>query len=227
MILLIYEITACVLAVLGISLLIAMEYAKLMRFRAQSKIQTYSAKHACWITPGRAIYDLERYDRKIGVYCIASVISLLLSIVLLIIYAQYTNIAVAHGSYDNVHNYQTISEIKECDRYGYIESKLPNNTSDCIIIFFKYGCDDCAVIHDDLMAYIADIKYPVYFVSSRSDIGKPMIDKYDVPEVPAVTVVLSDDFVTKKLCTSDKTFDKDNFDIVLEYLSDNKKGVLP
>lgn len=66
----------------------------------------------------------------------------------------------------------------------------------CIVVYYKYGCPDCADVHDDLVAAI-DSQPGAYVVYSGTEDGKRLLEAYPVEQVPSgVYVVKNDPTVT-------------------------------
>lgn len=113
------------------------------------------------------------------------------TIILILIFSKYNKMALKYGAYDNIQLAQTIDKIKSSESVGFTESEnIPDDLRGCLIFYFKYGCPDCGAIHDEFMDYIKtnSIKN-IYFVSSRSERGKKLLEQYPVDEVPAIVYV--------------------------------------
>lgn len=64
-----------------------------------------------------------------------------------------------------------------------IENKLPQNLNGCTLIIYRYDCPSCHDIHADLVDKLKN-QNKVYYVCSRSEQGKQIVEEYNVPEVP-------------------------------------------
>ena len=72
------------------------------------------------------------------------------------------------------------------------EDRLPANLKGKVLIFFRFDCGSCHDTHDELMKLIQGYD-GIYFVCSRSEQGSPLIDKYNVGEVPSAVYVPNGD----------------------------------
>jgi hypothetical protein len=168
----------------------------------------------------------KKLKKQINILTYAAMVFILLTMADAGIFLYYTNIAVKHGSYDHIELGQTLADIHEYSEKGFIESELPDDLTGKIIIYFKYGCDDCKGIHDSLMQYISDNSLTdIYFVSSRSKAGKKLLEKYPVAEVPSAIYIrqkestVSDMFMEKLYVKSDSDeiqFRQEGLDILIE-----------
>lgn len=74
------------------------------------------------------------------------------------------------------------------------QSDIPSDIetrTQCLILYFKFGCPDCAATHKDIEAAVGHLD-DTYWVSSRSDIGRKLLEKYPVPEVPSAVYIKKD-----------------------------------
>lgn len=60
-----------------------------------------------------------------------------------------------------------------------------------ILIYYRFGCGDCEAVYDSLKTATAG-KEDIYWVASRQSVGRELLQKYAVPEVPAGVVILGD-----------------------------------
>lgn len=60
-----------------------------------------------------------------------------------------------------------------------------------ILIYYRFGCGDCEAVYDSLKTATAG-KEDIYWVASRQSVGRELLQKYAVPEVPAGVVILDD-----------------------------------
>lgn len=71
------------------------------------------------------------------------------------------------------------------------ESELPEDLTGCIVIVYRWGCQDC----DDVMPVLRNrlSENPaVYYCSSRSPQGKALLEQYPVAQVPAGIYIAHD-----------------------------------
>ena len=134
-----------------------------------------------------------KLKKRINIYYICAFGCLLLAGTAITIFLMFNSIALQYGAYERVQLAQSLDEIHECQIKGYTESpNIPDDLGGKILIYFKYGCPDCAAVHDSLMEYIKqyDVK-DIYFVSSRSAKGKQLIQQYPIDEVPSGVYIRS------------------------------------
>ena len=75
-----------------------------------------------------------------------------------------------------------------------IESKLPddlNTLKQSVIIYYRFGCPDCDAVYPELSKIFSQIDN-VYWIASRSEQGKTLLEKYPVNEVPTAIYIKSD-----------------------------------
>lgn len=126
---------------------------------------------------------------------IATLLFFALSLFCMFVYAYYNNRALSFGAYDDFTKTETISSIREKTAKGFIDQsdELPEDLSGCVLIYFKYGCPDCADIHDDLMTAMQSVSTEkIYFVSTRSEKGKTLLEKYPMSEIPSAVYILNE-----------------------------------
>lgn len=109
----------------------------------------------------------------------AFVIFVLTILGIAILFASY-NIATKHGLYTTD---LTINQLYNGIKNTPVEDKLPEDTSGCIILFYKFGCKDCEAIYNELLEYTKN-KPKIYWVSSRSEQGKALLENYPIESVP-------------------------------------------
>ena len=100
--------------------------------------------------------------------------------------------------------------------------ELPADKSGCIIILYRWGCDDCENAHKQLYQTIQD-NTGVYAISTRSELGKSLVEKYGIIEVPAAVYIENDaeNKYTKKYLVQKNKFDKTQINRLFE-LRDKK-----
>ena len=94
--------------------------------------------------------------------------------------------AKTHGMYQSIFDItweKTINGIK----LSPIEDTLPENKDDLkgsLIMYFKFGCPDCEAIYEEQQEKLKGIN-KLYWVSTRSEQGKELMQTFPVTEVPA------------------------------------------
>lgn len=90
-------------------------------------------------------------------------------------------IAKQHGLYDyDIKPKDFVSALLNTPK----EDNLPDNINDSLILYYRFSCSDCEDIYDDLR--LSFLGYDnVYWISSRSEQGKTLMEQYPVEQVPA------------------------------------------
>lgn len=98
--------------------------------------------------------------------------------------------AKSHGLYYSIFRLKW-GEMNRHTKLSPEESELPDDLSNTIIIYFKYGCPDCEAIFKDEKRALKNTPN-VYWVSTRSKQGKKLLKTYEVLEVPAGVYINAD-----------------------------------
>lgn len=100
--------------------------------------------------------------------------------------------------------------------------ELPTDKSGCIIVLYRWGCDDCENAHKQLCQTIQN-NTDVYAISTRSELGKSLVKKYGIIEVPAAVYIENDteNKYTKKYLVQKNKFDETQINRLFE-LRDKK-----
>lgn len=103
-----------------------------------------------------------------------------LCIIMAAILVILTTAALRHGLYD----YElTVPQLITGLRYSPEEDTLPEDLSDSLIIYYRFTCDDCEDIYDDLRQSFLGYEN-VYWISTRSPQGEALREIYPVEQVP-------------------------------------------
>ena len=109
-----------------------------------------------------------------------------------------------------------------------IEDTLPKNQENLqnsLILYYKFGCDDCEAIYKDLQEQTKHLSN-VYWVATRSKQGIRLRDTYPVTEVPAGVYITSRNTgVTKNLVQTVNqkvVIHQTNLDFLLSMLEESK-----
>lgn len=102
------------------------------------------------------------------------------------LYAANVRTALSHGMYD-ISN--PISDLSRINRRTPVESALPPDTDGALIVYYRYGCPDCEAVYDELKSKLDARGTPYYWVSTRSDQGRALLDEYVVDDVPSVLYI--------------------------------------
>lgn len=103
------------------------------------------------------------------------------------IYSVIFSNARKHGAYGDFFKKETLADIKYHIEKGFIDQsdEVPDDPKGCVIIFFRWGCDDCINVHDAMLEKLKEYDlFKTYFVSSRSDRGQELINQYPIESVP-------------------------------------------
>lgn len=68
------------------------------------------------------------------------------------------------------------------------EDTAPNNFKNTCIIYYRFTCDDCEAIYNDLRTTFLGYDN-IYWISTRSDQGKKLTEKYPVTQVPSAVYI--------------------------------------
>lgn len=117
------------------------------------------------------------------------------SVILVIITAVYAVFvvptfvtALSHGMYKID---TSLSDMSYNNAHTPPESKLPDDYKHKLIIYYRYDCHDCHAVFEDLKKETAD--YDVYWVSTRSEQGKKLMEEFPPQEVPTGVVITESD----------------------------------
>lgn len=61
---------------------------------------------------------------------------------------------------------------------------VDNVAGGTIIMYYKFGCEDCEAVYKDLKAAVENVN-DVYWISTQTENGKALLEKYPVTEVPS------------------------------------------
>lgn len=90
-----------------------------------------------------------------------------------------------HGMYDyNISVPQLITSITNTPE----EDTIPEDLHNTCIIYYRFTCDDCEAIYDELRTTF--LGYPnIYWVSTRSEQGQALTEQYPVSQVPSAVYI--------------------------------------
>ena len=140
----------------------------------------------------------------------------LCTIGVLLVYAEAT----LHGATQEHLSRMPISEVIERTFRSHRQSGLSDEDAgslrDCYIIYFKFGCRDCLETYDELQKFLKENEpeAPVYYISTESEIGRKLLGKYGIAEVPGLVYIYPDGvtFLGKVLYYRSRDVDKAIFD---------------
>ena len=75
-------------------------------------------------------------------------------------------------------------------------SLIDTSVGNSFILYYRWDCNDCADTYKDIKAYIDEhpIDIPIYYISSRSETGQALLEKYNVGSVPSLIYVYPNEF---------------------------------
>ena len=182
-------------------------------------METYSKKNQGWVL----MCELSK---------LILIISTILALTSVSIYAIYNRKAISHGAYDNIQYKQTLSEISQHCKEGYCEN-LPEIADGNIFIVFTYGNEECEAMHDELTDFLSAYpKNTVYFISSKSNTAKKLF--YDSNNDPIIrdnqpmAVYFDNDgtylsiSLNKKLVNGNLLFCKDDLQYLIDHAAERR-----
>ncbi len=95
--------------------------------------------------------------------------------------------AILRGMYDPATPFW---EMREKIPVTPVQSRLPDDRSGKLIIYFRFGCGDCEAVYPELSERLDGQE--VYYISTRSVKGRELLDAYPVPETPSALYVYPD-----------------------------------
>lgn len=140
------------------------------------------------------VTNIKKYKIPMNISRICTIIFAIISIIGMTTYMYFNHKALKYGAFDGYMHVESISSINDNAKYGFIESDdIPDDLSGCIIIYYKFGCDDCARVHDPLLESLKkNGAENYYFVSSRSKIGEKLRETYPIDAVPTGVYIRRD-----------------------------------
>lgn len=100
--------------------------------------------------------------------------------------------AKSHGLYTND---ITLTQLIDGLRNTPKEDTLPDDIAGSIILYYRFGCPDCEAVYPDLKTVVEN--HPdnrIYWVSSKSEQGRTLLETYPVEEVPAGIYIRQDNY---------------------------------
>lgn len=123
-------------------------------------------------------------------------IFLLISTIWLSILLFIIGVAYSHGAdIEALRKFSVIRTVKAINNSPIATKKdidLPGN----IIIYYRFGCKDCEAVYDELNERIEQ-NNNIYWVCTRSKLGKRLLQKYVVEEVPSGIIIQENNCYTQ------------------------------
>lgn len=117
------------------------------------------------------------------VYLCRIVASLSIALVGFLYTASVLDLVVTAYQHGMIELNRPIKAIQKSVRNSPMQSKLPKDINNCLIIYYKFGCSDCETVYSILQNALQDT--PVYWISVQSATGKKLLNQYPVSEVPS------------------------------------------
>lgn len=104
---------------------------------------------------------------------------------------------------------ETVHNLWDNIQYSPIEDVLPTKKTNIAVIYYRFGCEDCKLIHEELTSRITPADN-VYWVNTRSKQGIALRESYPIPKVPTAIYINENGIATtyvlyKKSTQQDRT----------------------
>lgn len=109
----------------------------------------------------------------------------------------------------------TISDVRTYMEYPKNTTEKPEPGD--ILIWFRYDCDKCNKIMEQIQTYLSDKRIDANWICSRSEFGKDLREDYPITSVPCIMLILDNgECVTKNLYdTKTNGLSTDNIDRIM------------
>lgn len=130
-----------------------------------------------------------------------------ISILVVILYMAVAVTAYMHGAdLESLQRFGILRTIQAIQKSPVMDKSINFDQQGNILIYYRFGCEDCEAVYDSLKAEIAG-KENIYWVASRQSEGQKLLQKYAVSEVPAGVIIQKDGmYISYMLC--DFVYDK-------------------
>lgn len=137
-------------------------------------------------------------------------ISKALSAISILVFIPYMAVAITaymHGAdLESLQRFGILRTIQAIQKSPVMDRNINFDQQGNILIYYRFGCEDCEAVYDSLKAEIAG-KENIYWVASRQSEGQKLLQKYAVSEVPAGVIIQKDGmYISYMLC--DFVYDK-------------------
>lgn len=150
----------------------------------------------------------QRKNRLLYVNTIAS--SILLTIICIT-----TLIAILHGAdMETLNKFNFLRTVKAIQNSPRMCNNKNLDKNGNIIIYYRFGCKDCEAIYKDLNSFKKN-NNNIYWVATKSNNGKVLLQKYPVSEVPSGIIIQNNnDYTQYALYKTISENEKDHYTIV-------------
>ena len=139
--------------------------------------------------------EYERLEKRAAKRTPMTILSIFMATILMIsllcIYSfadtYYT--AKQHGYNSDLN--ATASSLWKSIHLSPVEDTVPEDLSQKIIIYYRFGCKDCEATYDTLSKTLSAYS-DVYWIASRSPQGKKLLEQYPVDQVPTGIYIRAD-----------------------------------
>ena len=127
-------------------------------------------------------------------------------------------LAATHGATDEDLQSESVCVLLHNSMRTHRMSELPGagELSDCYIMYYKFTCPDCLGTYAAMMDYLRTHRpeAKIYYIASNSTVGKALMDKYSVAQVPSMVYIYSDGekFLSRQLYYYEAGSDEPVFD---------------
>lgn len=116
----------------------------------------------------------------------------------------------------------TIDEIIHSVQNSPKEDILPDDLENITVIYYRFGCNDCNQLYNQLSAYFQNLS-DVYWVATRSKQGQELRETFPVENVPTAIFITNENTavnfeITTKSTVNDKTIISLNTENIQELL---------
>ena len=110
------------------------------------------------------------------------------SIIIFILSFSLIIVAQRHGAETRQLVFMSIPKLISNIRTSHIAEYDYEPKSGDIIVYFRFGCPDCNTIYNELEEKLGDMDN-VHWVSTRTQLGKELLEVYPVKEVPMIICI--------------------------------------
>lgn len=171
---------------------------KLRRMELSQKLLDGSDKYDISMVTLTSQADIDQARLIVRKTHIAAVISILacslILIAAIVLLAVQSTVSTArrHGYADGLTGISPQALWDDTDASP-VEDTLPTDLKGCIIAYYRFGCEDCNATYDKLHPALEQLA-PTYYVATRSELGRRMIQIYPVASVPSCVYIKHDGF---------------------------------
>lgn len=146
---------------------------------------------------------------------------------LLIAMLSVSFIALRHGAdFEALTKLNTVRIVKAIINSPVACSRNDIDKEGNIILYYRFGCKDCEAVFEELDKIVKENSC-IYWVATRSQMGKCLLEKYLVSDVPSGVVIQEDDDYTQYVLYQENSVDEESScDIILDRDAFNRLLIL-